>query len=83
MSTLSVDETFSVTDSAIPGKPTSAWEFQDVVSDQARLIIQWICCGVLGQIIALFGIVTNIINIICFMRQNFKDSVNISLLGKV
>lgn len=35
----------------------------------------------LCQLINIFGIVTNVINIICFVKQGFKDTVNISLLG--
>lgn len=33
------------------------------------------------QMINMFGITTNIINIICFVKQGFKDVINISLLG--
>lgn len=40
------------------------------------------CCTALCQSIVVFGIVTNIINIICFVKQGFKDQINISLSGK-
>ncbi|CAG5129745.1 unnamed protein product, partial [Candidula unifasciata] len=55
-------------------------DFDDIVSDGTRLIFQWICFQVLGQLMVVFGAVTNVINIICFVKQGFKDSVNISLL---
>lgn len=52
------------------------------ISDEAVLIFTWVVFEGLCQMINIFGIVTNVINIICFIRQHFKDSVNISLLGK-
>lgn len=52
-----------------------------LLSDALTLICQWIIFSITCQAIDIFGIVTNIINIICFMKQGFKDSVNISLLG--
>lgn len=53
------------------------------VSDGVRLVVQWVVYSVVCQLIDIFGTVTNIINIICFIKQGFKDPVNISLLGKV
>lgn len=53
------------------------------VSDEVRLIIQWIVYAVVCQLIDVFGIVTNITNIVCFVKQGFKDPINISLLGKL
>jgi hypothetical protein len=35
------------------------------------------------QTINLFGIITNILNMICFVKQGFKDSINVSLLGEL
>lgn len=52
------------------------------ISDEAVLIFTWVVFGVLCQVIDVVGIVTNIVNIICFVKQGVKDSVNISLLGK-
>ncbi|CAG5130212.1 unnamed protein product, partial [Candidula unifasciata] len=52
-----------------------------LLSEELRLICQWIIYTVVCQFIDVFGIATNIINIICFIKQGFKDSVNISLLG--
>ncbi|CAG5130211.1 unnamed protein product, partial [Candidula unifasciata] len=51
-----------------------------LLSDEVRIICQWIFFTVICQIIDLFGIATNIVNIVCFVRQGFKDPVNISLL---
>lgn len=42
-----------------------------------RLIISVIC-----ELINIVGVVTNTINIICFIKQGFKDPVNISLTGR-
>ncbi|CAG5132044.1 unnamed protein product, partial [Candidula unifasciata] len=53
---------------------------QDPFSNEARVILQWIFYSLLGQLLAIFGSITNIINIICFVKQGFKDPVNISLL---
>lgn len=44
-------------------------------------ICHWIIYLGLCQVICVFGILTNMINIICFLKQGFKDPVNISLLG--
>lgn len=44
-------------------------------------VLQWILFTIVCQSIVLFGIGTNIINIICFVKQTFKDPVNISLFG--
>lgn len=45
-------------------------------------IFLWIIYTVICQAVEVFGIVTNIINIICFVKQGLGDSINISLLGK-
>lgn len=52
------------------------------ISDEAALTFTWSVYGVLCPIIGIFGTVTNIINIICFVKQDFEDTVNVSLLGK-
>lgn len=54
-----------------------------VVSDDLLLIFQWVVFVVICQIIDVFGTVTNIINIICFIEQGFQDTINISLMGNV
>lgn len=67
----------------VPHQSSSSDMADDPASDEMRLIFQWICYTVLGQSMACFGIVTNIMNIVCFIKQGFKDPVNISLLGNV
>ncbi|CAG5132463.1 unnamed protein product, partial [Candidula unifasciata] len=54
--------------------------YHGLVSDNTREIFQWIFFAVLSQVISCFGTVTNIVNIICFLKTGFKDVVNISLL---
>ncbi|CAG5126559.1 unnamed protein product, partial [Candidula unifasciata] len=44
------------------------------------VIFQWIIFTVLCQTIDVFGVVANIINVICFIKLGFKDPVNVSLL---
>lgn len=53
------------------------------LSLRVTLICKWIIYAVLCQAINIFGTVTNILNIICFIKQGFKDPVNISLLGEI
>lgn len=53
-----------------------------LISDEFRVIFQWLCFTVVCQAIAIFGTVTNFINIACFVKQGFKDSVNVTLIGK-
>lgn len=57
-------------------------EQSGLISSQAALIAQWIIYTVACNAIDIFGISTNIINIICFVKQGFNDPVNISLLGR-
>lgn len=52
-----------------------------LISDKVLIVFQWIIFSIVCQSIVIFGIITNIINIICFVKQGFKDSVNVSLLG--
>lgn len=54
---------------------------QDIVSDEVRLWFQAINFAIICEFIDVIGSAANIINIICFCKQGFKDSVNISLLG--
>ncbi|CAG5117984.1 unnamed protein product, partial [Candidula unifasciata] len=51
-----------------------------LLSDEATEIFIWVVLTVVCQALCLFGISTNIINIICFVKQGFKDPINISLL---
>lgn len=52
------------------------------VSDHATVIFKWIIIAGAGQLLDVCGIVSNIINIICFVKQGFKEPINISLFGK-
>jgi hypothetical protein len=54
----------------------------DLIPNNVSIITQWILYSVLCQLICVFGIVTNIVNIICFVKQGFKDPVNVSFMGK-
>lgn len=63
---------------------TVSYPTSDTVDDilaHIALVCTWVLYSVVCQIINIFGIVTNIINILCFVKQGFKDSINVSLLG--
>lgn len=51
------------------------------ISVEAVRVFTWVVFTVVCQAINMFGIATNNINIMCFVRQGFNDSINISLLG--
>lgn len=53
----------------------------DLLSNSLTKILQWVVYCVIGQSIVLFGIAANIVNIICFVQQGFKEPINVSLLG--
>lgn len=52
------------------------------LNDKVLIVFQWIVLSVVCQVIAAFGIGSNIVNVICFSKQGFGDPVNISLLGR-
>ncbi|XP_005100341.1 allatostatin-A receptor-like [Aplysia californica] len=52
-----------------------------LVSDDVKLIFQVVNFAIVCEIIDVFGTVTNIINIIVFVKLGFSDPVNVSLLG--
>lgn len=52
-----------------------------LLNEQLVIIYNRVVFGVLCQSLAIFGIGTNLINIICFAQQGFKDQINISLTG--
>lgn len=60
---------------------TSGLKQQLMLTDDARDILLWFLFTFICQVIDIFGASTNIINIICFIKQGFKDPVNVSLLG--
>lgn len=63
-------------------KVSPSYRTPDPVSDKMRVVFQVANCVVICGVISLFGIGANVANIVVFVRQGFKDSVNISLLGK-
>ncbi|XP_012945941.1 somatostatin receptor type 2-like [Aplysia californica] len=52
-----------------------------VFSHEVRRVLVLLNFGVLSAVVGLFGIVTNIINIVVFIKQGFSDTVNISFLS--
>lgn len=52
------------------------------LSDKAKLVFAWVNYAVVCQAIVVFGVVSNIINVVCFVKQGFKEPINISLTGK-
>lgn len=56
---------------------------QGLISNEVRQIFQWVFFTIICELIDIFGVAANIINITCFFRMGFKDTINISLLGKV
>lgn len=52
------------------------------VDEHIVLLFSWTIYSVVCQDIDVFGITTNIVNVIGFTKQGFKDTINISLLSK-
>lgn len=65
-----------------PNTSTSNAADNSPMSSQAVELFTWIVVVVMCQDVNNLGILTNSINIACFVKQGFKESVNISLLGK-
>lgn len=55
---------------------------RNMVSDEVTQLFQWVVYSGVSQFIAVFGMIANIMNIICFIKLRFKDSINVALLGK-
>lgn len=53
-----------------------------LVSRYGVTIFNWIVWAAIAQVVVVFGITSNIINMVCFVNQGFKDSINVSLTGK-
>lgn len=58
-------------------------ESEVLLSDYVAEIFQWVAFTAICQVLDIFGIGANSINIICFVRQGFRDSFNVSLLGTI
>lgn len=56
-------------------------ETDALISNNALLVFNYVMLAVVCQIIAVFGVGGNIINVFCFVKHGFKESVNVSLLG--
>lgn len=52
-----------------------------LLSNEVTIIFQWVIFTVLCQTTDVFGVVANIVNVICFVKLGFKDPVNVSLVG--
>ncbi|CAG5134068.1 unnamed protein product [Candidula unifasciata] len=52
-----------------------------LVSDKMLSYFTLINSWGIGQCVAIFGLVVNVLNIVVFVRQGLRDPVNISLLG--
>lgn len=48
------------------------------VAEIVRTVVFVYMCGIMG----LLGMATNVANMTVFVRQGFKDSINISLMGR-
>lgn len=48
-----------------------------LISDTAGLALKWVFFTILCQAVDLFGIGMNVINIVCFIKQGFKEPVNV------
>ncbi|BFZ03208.1 hypothetical protein BsWGS_06247 [Bradybaena similaris] len=82
LTTLSLRQAASTSNEENQDDPTSQHnQVVDPVSKEVREVVQLVTYVSLCGIISLFGIGANIANIVVFMKQGFKDSINISLLG--
>ncbi|XP_012945443.1 formyl peptide receptor-related sequence 6-like [Aplysia californica] len=54
---------------------------ENIVSDEQFHIIKVVNVVVISGVLSLFGVASNIINIVVFAKQGFQDSMNISLMG--
>lgn len=52
-----------------------------VINDELYLYLMFILQGTICQTITIFGIFTNIINVIIFVKQGFTDTINVSLFA--
>ncbi|XP_005109669.3 N-formyl peptide receptor 2 [Aplysia californica] len=61
--------------------PPSGSHYANVISDEEWFIVQVVKVVVISGLLSLFGVASNIVNIVVFAKQGFQDSTNISLLG--
>ncbi|XP_005111724.1 uncharacterized protein LOC101852586 [Aplysia californica] len=55
--------------------------YEKIISDEQWYIVQVVIVVVISGLLSLFGVATNIINIVVFAKQGFQDSMNISLMA--
>ncbi|XP_012945612.2 thyrotropin-releasing hormone receptor-like [Aplysia californica] len=55
--------------------------YANIVSDEQLYAIKMVNVVVISGLLSLFGVASNIINIVVFAKQGFQDSMNISLMG--
>lgn len=60
--------------------PSPKEAFNDV-SDEVMKYVYTIVMGVMGTALCIFGIGSNIVNVIVFTHMKFNDTINIALLG--
>ncbi|KAK6979716.1 cysteinyl leukotriene receptor 1 [Biomphalaria glabrata] len=68
----------------MPGNTTAVLEDQasyPLVSNELRQILESVFYVALNGILGVLGSIANVINLVVFIKQGFKDSVNISLFG--
>ncbi|XP_059158510.1 uncharacterized protein LOC131942633 [Physella acuta] len=61
--------------------PTAVPQGQSVVSDTTNVIVDIYVITVSSTMVALFGIITNIINLVVFAKIGFKISMNLTLFA--
>ncbi|CAG5131484.1 unnamed protein product [Candidula unifasciata] len=62
------------------------WEYTStssvpIIQNELYLFIMSISLGIICQIVSVFGVINNVINIVIFVKQGFTDTINISLLA--
>lgn len=62
--------------------PDVSPQYSSSVDNSITQMYVYVMYATACQAVAVSGVVTNIINIICFVKQGFEESINISLLGK-
>ncbi|XP_012946436.2 adenosine receptor A1-like [Aplysia californica] len=77
------NSTYSLKESVnLPITTPSTWvQYAQIVSDEQWYIFQVVNAVVIAGLLSLFGVASNIINIVVFAKQGFQDSMNISLMG--
>ncbi|XP_005104394.1 probable G-protein coupled receptor 139 [Aplysia californica] len=80
-SNLVVNNSTDSRDDSVPITTSPSPSHYDIVSDEQWYIVQVVNVVVISGLLSLFGVVSNIINIVVFAKQGFQDSMNISLMG--